>query len=228
MSANMVILAHRANLEGPRPGCDNGLEDCCRALELGLGLETDLRRDLQGRFYISHDPGCWTPANDFAAFEPVFRKYADRVLAMNVNDLGYEQDLIQLHASGALGDRCFYFDFELLEPVTPGSAQRRLKCLPGGERIPLASRLSDRGEPLDQCLAIPAEVVWADEFDSLWITGREIDAVKKAGRKIFLISPELHGFPMEAVRRRWADFRAWGVDGVCTDYSLAACDFFLG
>jgi hypothetical protein len=128
--------------------------------------------------------------------------------------------------SGALGGQSFYFDFELLEPKTPGAAQRKLKSLPNGVGVRVAARLSDRNEPLAQCLSIPAEIVWADEFDGLWLTENEASAVKEAGRRLLVISPELHGFDRAAMKHRWADFKAWGVDGVCTDYALEARDFF--
>ena len=222
----MIILAHRANLNGPQPGRDNRLEDTSRALELGFGLETDLRRDPNGRFYISHDPKPSAEGRDFNAFAEVFRRYPDRTLAVNAKELGYEQELVELVYSGALGQKAFFFDFELLEPSTPGGAQRKIKSLPGGASVALASRLSDRGELLAQCLSIPGEVVWADEFDSFWLGPQEIEAAKHAGRKIYAISPELHGFPVKTMRQRWTDFKNWGVDGVCTDYALAAGEFF--
>jgi hypothetical protein len=143
-----------------------------------------------------------------------------------VKELGYEAALIELMRSGRLGRRSFFFDFELLEPKTPGAAQRKIKSLPDGGGVRVASRLSDRGETLAQCLAIPAEVVWADEFDRLWLTENEARRVREAGRLLYLISPELHGFDQAAMKRRWADFKAWGVDGVCTDYPLEAREFF--
>jgi len=146
---------------------------------------------------------------------------------MNVKELGYEADLIALLAAGDLGAKPFYFDFELLEPKTPGQAQRRLRGLPGGDRVPLAARLSDRGETLERCLAIPAEVVWADEFDSLWLNRVHVEKVRAAGRKFYAISPELHGFDEAARRKRWQDFKEWQIDGLCTDYALSARDFFL-
>jgi glycerophosphoryl diester phosphodiesterase len=223
----MVVLSHRANLEGPRPGLDNGLKDCQRVLELGFGLETDLRRDVDGHFYISHDPARRTKQNDFTSYEAVFREFPDRVIAMNVKELGYESELIRLYAEGCLGLKAFYFDFELLQPQMPGAAQQKLKTLPGGLEVKVAARLSDRGESLEQCLSISAEVVWADEFDSLWITWELVQTIRETGRKIYMISPELHGFPIGDVLRRWKDFKSWGVDGVCTDYALAARDFFL-
>ena len=221
------ILAHRANVSGPEPARENSLAATRHALELGFGLETDLRRDAAGKFYIAHDPQPRKAANDFTQFEKLFREFSDRTVAMNVKELGYEAELIALQKSGALGGRTYYFDFELLEPPSPGRTQEIIAQLPGGAATAMASRLSDRGETLTQCLAIPASVVWADEFDSLWLTRAEVAAVQAAGRKFYVISPELHGFDERARRARWAEFKAWGIDGLCTDYALSARDFFL-
>lgn len=221
-----IILAHRANLAGPHSAVENSWEDCARALEEGFGLETDLRRDAAGGFYVSHDPAARTAANGLESFTALFARHPAAELAINVKELGYEAKLVDLMASGKLGARSFYFDFELLEAKSPGATQRKIKSLPGGQGIRLASRLSDRRETLAQCLSIPAEVVWADEFDQLWLTAREAEAVRAAGRRLFVISPELHGFDQAARKRRWQDFKQWGVDGVCTDYALEAREFF--
>lgn len=221
------ILAHRANVDGAKPALENSFAAAQRALALGFGLETDLRRDSQKRFYIAHDPQPWTKGNDFQKFAALFRKFSNQTIAMNVKEPGYETDLIALQKSGNLGGKSFYFDFELLEPKTPGSAQRLIQKLSGGEIISVAARLSDRGEPLAQCLAIPANVVWADEFDSLWLTRKEVETVHAAGRKFYAISPELHGFDESARLKRWREFKDWKIDGLCTDYALSAGDFFL-
>ena len=221
-----TILAHRANLTGPHSVAENSLAACARALELGFGLETDLRRDANGAFYISHDAHPKTAENSLEAYTELFRKYPEAELAINVKELGYEAELVELMKSGRLGARSFYFDFELLEPKSPGAAQKKLKSLPGGASVRVASRLSDRNEPLTQCLAIPAEVVWGDEFDRLWLTEKEAKQVRAAGRLLYMISPEIHGFDLAAMRRRWQDFKDWGVDGVCTDYALEAQEFF--
>src|SRR6266481_5970705 len=130
----MIILAHRGNLEGPNPAAENSLAAMRRALELGSGVETDLRRAPDGKFYIAHDPGPRTSVNDFMQFASLFEAFPDRPVAMNVKELGYEGDLITLQASGRLGARSFYFDFELLEPATPGRTQRLIAGLPGGAR----------------------------------------------------------------------------------------------
>ena len=222
----MEILAHRANIEGPNHSSENSLSACDKAIRAGFGLEIDLRKNRQGSFYISHDPGARTPENDLRAYQEIWEVNPALPMAVNVKELGYETDLIRLQEEGAFGKRDFYFDFELLEKETPGKNQRLLAGLPGGSSTRVASRLSDRGETLEQCLALPSYAVWADEFDSLWLTEAEIMAVKAAGRKLYVISPELHGFTREERLRRWADFAAWGIDGVCTDYALEARDFF--
>src|SRR5580698_7044326 len=125
-----AILAHRANLTGPHSVLENSLAACAGALAEGFGLETDLRRDASGAFYVSHDPGPRTLENSLETFTELFRQYPGAELAINVKELGYETALIELMNSGRLGQRSFYFDFELLEPRTPGAAQRKIKSLP--------------------------------------------------------------------------------------------------
>jgi len=222
----MVILAHRANLEGPNPKLENSLEATQRALELGFGIETDLRRDTDRQFYISHDLQPRTQENDFGRFSELFRKFNDRVIAMNVKELGYEENLVSLQSSGAMGRHSFYFDFELLEPATPGRTQKMLRMLAGDNAIGMASRLSDRNESLEQCLSIPSNIVWADEFDSFWLTREHVEAVHAAKREVYAISPEIHGFKKTEQSQRWREFKEWGIDGLCTDDALEAQAFF--
>jgi hypothetical protein len=221
-----TIMAHRANLAGPHSVVENSLGACQKALELGFGLETDLRRDVAGKFYISHDAHPRTPENSLEVYTALFAKHPSAELAINIKELGYEAALTDLMNSGFLGKQSFFFDFELLEPRTPGAAQRKIRSLPDGGRVRLASRLSDRQENLSRCFSIPAEVVWADEFDALWLTAAEVRQVKSAGRLFYVISPEIHGFDHAARLRRWQDFKTWHIDGICTDYALEARDFF--
>ena len=150
----MTILAHRANLTGPHSVAENSLAACENALAEGFGLETDLRRDCSGAFYISHDSHPRSPANALEGYTELFRRYTAE-LAINVKELGYEAELVELMSSGRLGARSFYFDFELLEPRSPGAAQKRkIKSLPNHQDVrPGASRLSDHNEPMSQCLA---------------------------------------------------------------------------
>jgi hypothetical protein len=222
----MVILAHRGNLRGPAPIAENSFAAAAEALKRGFGLETDLRRDNARGFYIAHDQQPWTPDNNLDSFVKLFRQHSDRCIAINVKELDNAADLISLQLSGQFGSNSFYFDFELLEPDQRGYSQRMIRKLPRGDEVRLASRLSDRSEPLEECLSIPANIVWADEFDSLWLTKEYREAVHDSGRLFYVISPELHGFDEAVMQKRWADFKDWKIDGLCTDYPIAARKFF--
>lgn len=221
-----IILAHRGDLRGPDRATENTVDAYSEALEAGFCLEIDVRREPSGTFYISHDPVPARPGLALDLFEPHFRAHPGRTVAVNVKELGYEPALAELVLTGTFGNDAFLFDFELLEPVMPGRAQRLIRSIPTCAGVRLASRLSDRDEPLEQALAIPGEVVWADEFDAFWLTEEHVRAVHQAKRLFFVVSPELHGFPKTACLRRWADLKSWGVDGICTDFALEARAFF--
>jgi glycerophosphoryl diester phosphodiesterase len=141
----MIILAHRANVRGPCPPSENSLAATLRALELGFGIETDLRRDSNGEFYVAHDSQPRTPENGFTKFALLFRKFADQVVAMNVKELGCERELIALHQSGDLGARAFYFDFG--RPRIGASSQNRHRTDGGGRHRVALQRVEPGVEP---------------------------------------------------------------------------------
>ena len=217
----MELLAHRGNLRGPAGAAENSVGLVRQAMELGFGLETDIRRTEAGQFYISHDPLA-EPVPPLADEHlALWRRYPEQAIALNVKELGYEQDLVGfLESHGVLG-QVFLFDFELLEK-TPGATARLFRSLHPG--VKLAARVSDRyGEKVEQALSIEcAEVIWLDEFDSLWLRQEHTVKLKAAGRELYAISPEIHGFPLEVARRRWAEFADWGIDGICTDFPVEA------
>lgn len=220
------ILAHRANIDGTQRDRENSLSACERALKAGYGLEIDLRRSAEGAFYLSHDPAAVSVDNQLSAFARLFRMYPECTIAVNVKELGYEEDLILMQHDGVFGNRSYYFDFELLESPITVQTQRRMRLLSGGATVRLAARLSDRGESLERCLSMPAEIAWADEFDGNWLQASDIERLRDAGRRVYVVSPELHGRDNAARYQRWADFKTWNVDGLCTDYAREASTFF--
>jgi hypothetical protein len=107
---------------------------------------------------------------------------------------------------------------ELLEPH-PGVSARRFRAL--DPDIRLGARVSDRHESIEQALTIgSADIIWLDEFDSLWVTASDVRELKTAGRTVYAVSPELHGAPTSVMRSRWQQLTEWGVDGICTDAPL--------
>jgi glycerophosphoryl diester phosphodiesterase len=212
-----TILAHRGNIAGPSPREENRLPIITTALARGWGLEVDIRRARDGRFYLSHDP---QPSADDGLLAgkwcAALRRAPGAVVALNVKELGDEEDLIGFLRAEQVLRQVVLFDMELIEPV-PGDTARRLRAL--NPLVRIAARVSDRGESIDRALAIDAaSVIWLDEFDRQWSTEADVWRLKKAGRAVFAVSPELHRFPLDRARARWTDFIEWGVDAICTDY----------
>jgi glycerophosphoryl diester phosphodiesterase len=217
-SHRRMILAHRGNTEGPRPATENRAAAVRAALASGWGVETDIRRAADGRFYISHDARLDTEIDDLVADEfcALFRAYPRATIALNIKELGDEAALIAyLDAQNVLA-QTLLFDMELLEARAGDTAARFRDLHP---TVRLAARVSDRGESLDRALGIAsASVIWLDEFERRWCTEADIRRLKDASRTVYAVSPELHGFPLAAARSRWIDLVGWGADGICTDF----------
>jgi glycerophosphoryl diester phosphodiesterase len=214
-----TVISHRGNLVGPCPSAENCLLTVRAALTCGWGLETDIRRAEDGRFYISHDPRSSTEgflAEDFCA---IFRAHPASTIALNIKELGSEAALIAFLEDQGVLTQTYLFDMELLEEHAGATARRFRDLHP---TIRLAARISDRGESVERALGIDvASVIWLDEFDGPCFTAADIRRLKEAGRTVHAVSPDLHCRPAEDTRARWMDFIQWGVDGICTDYPAA-------
>ena len=212
----MKILAHRANAAGPVPATENTRSAMRACLERGWGIETDIRRSADGRFYISHDPALVTAANEAAAICALWREFPRATIALNVKELGYEEALLTFLAKEGVLNQVFLFDMELIEP-TPGKTAARYRQL--SATAPIAARASDRNEPVERAIAdASTNCIWVDEFERLWITREDAKALVESGKKIYAVSPELHGFSAGDRARRWSEFIEWGFHGVCTDF----------
>jgi glycerophosphoryl diester phosphodiesterase len=212
------ILAHRGNMRGPNRAFENTLGAVSEALECGFGIETDIRLDPLDGLYISHDSHPVNEGNAFSAHANLWRKHPSALIAVNIKELGYESQLLQSFEEQAVLRQLFLFDMELIEAV-PGATAGKLPQL--NPSVALAARVSDRSEPIAQALAISvANNVWLDEFDTPWADRVGVQTLKAAGRNVYAVSPDLHGYPLEQSILRWHDMLAWGVDGICTDWPL--------
>lgn len=209
------VIAHRGNLNGPSTG-ENSLTLVRQAVAQNWGLELDLRRDDRGHYYFSHELGVRTDANCAHSILNVIRDAVEPFLALNVKELGYESAIVDLLADYALTEASFVFDMELIE-TDPGHTARRLRHERPDAHI--AVRVSDHDEPMERALEEnAADVVWLDEFEVLWATKSDVQRLRDSGRRVYAVSPELHGFSEGVRRQRWLEFAQWGVDGICTDY----------
>ena len=210
-----TILAHRGNVSGSRRDAENTIPAMRAALAHGWGVETDIRRAADGRFYISHDPRPAGDGVDAREFFAVFRAHPRATIALNIKETGYEAELLAYMDGEGVLAQTFLFDMELVEPRAGETAARFRQLHP---TVSLAARVSDRDEPLARALAIEsASIVWLDEFDGPWCTEADLWRLKNAGRTVYAVSPELHGFPLSYVQARWGQWIDWGIDGICTD-----------
>jgi glycerophosphoryl diester phosphodiesterase len=210
------VIAHRANVDGPSPAAENSLAAIRSCLERGWSVETDIRRDPAGEFYIAHDPAPVTRDNAAARFCALWREFPHVEIALNVKEVGYEAELLAFLTANGVIDQVVLFDMELVEPVRGGTARLFRTLCP---RVRLAVRASDRAEPVEAAVRDTASgTVWLDEFDTLWVTDADAARLKGSGKRVYAISPELHGLAADP-SARWRDFERWGFDGICTDFA---------
>jgi hypothetical protein len=214
----MIILAHRGVWQNPAE--KNSAVALRRALENGFGVETDIR-DLDGQLVISHDPprAGAMPLADF--LDAYVETQAAGMLALNIKADGLQQTLAHALASRQIGpDR--YFVFDMAVPDALGYLRLEMPCFTRQSEV--------EPEPafIDQ-----ASGIWLDCFREDWIHRPDIMAHCAAGRRVAVVSPELHGRDWRAAWEEWREaYRDLGQRGlskrfmICTDYPLEAKAYF--
>jgi hypothetical protein len=197
----MEILAHRGHwLATPER---NALSAFARAFAGGHGAEIDVR-DRAGALVVSHD----VPDAGAVPLTAVLDAHREHgcpgTLALNVKADGLQQLL-----GDALRDtaaRWFIFDMSVPDAVV--SHRHGLPCF---------TRHSDL-EP-DPALYAEAEGVWLDDFAGGWLRERHVAEHLAVGKRVAVVSPELHGRPHEATWAAWSTWDVWSHPSVllCTD-----------
>jgi hypothetical protein len=203
------ILAHRGLWRAPEER--NGLAALRRALELGFGLETDIR-DHAGRLVISHDPPSGpAPLLDLKQVLELHAEVgAATTLAINIKADGLRGLLTADLADNA--PNAFVFDM-----ATPDA----LAYLAGP--LPVFTRQSEY-EP-QPAFYDQAHGIWLDCFHRDWIDAEVVTRHRQAGKRVALVSPELHGRDPDAAWRVWSQIDH-GEVMLCTDRPEAAAALF--
>lgn len=173
------------------------------ATPVAYGVEVDIRS--RGHDLITqHDA-----FKDGERFEDWIRAYRHSLLILNVKEEGLEDRLLSLMAEHGI-ERFFFLDQSFPFLVrTAGLGERR--C---------AVRVSEY-EACETALSIAPVIDWAwiDCFTRFPLSAQEARALKSAGLRLCLVSPELHGRPAETgipeMRRDLAEM-AISFDAVCT------------
>lgn len=175
-----------------------------RSFRLGFGTETDLR-DFDGRLVISHDPARAEVALPAESFFEIHRSFDSRLpLALNVKSDGLYGMLAPLVERFSPAS-WFVFDMSIPDAL-------------GWLRIgaPVFTRQSEL-EP-DPAYYNRAAGVWLDAFYDDWWTSDIIRRHLDVGKRVCIVSPELHGRDPSAV---WGQLAS--ADNLVADPRLMLC-----
>ena len=186
----MEYIAHRVNTA-----------EELRKVPEEYGVEVDLR-DNGDRLILQHDP--FTPGEDF---EEYLKDYRHGTLILNIKSERIENRILELIRRRGIED---YFFLDSSFPM--------IHLLSGQGEEKMAVRFSEF-EGLDTVFAVKGRVrwVWVDCFTRLPIDRGSYSALKDAGFKLCLVSPELQGRDADIEKyREYLEREKIVFDAVCT------------
>ena len=208
----MIILAHRGYWK--KLSERNTEEALKKAFVKGYGIESDIR-DYDGKLVISHDPA----NKNCMPAEELFKelaKYNNKLcFAINIKADGLGEELSKLLKKNNITN---YFCFDMSVPQMIYYCENNFNVF--------ARQSEYESEPL--LLYKESQGVWIDAFyDDSWITEELISKHIKNGKKICLVSPELHSFPYLEFWKKLKNFNLdYSKIMLCTDVPDEANEFF--
>lgn len=185
-----------------------------RSFKSGFGLETDVR-DAGGRLVIAHNP----PTGGEMELEDLLKMHQEidpsLPLAINIKSDGLCETLRDLMNTYKVPN-WFAFDMSVPDML----AYNKFGCR-------FFTRHSDI-EP-DPSLYPQAEGVWVDQFQTDWLDQQTLKNHVDNGKKLCLVSPELHRRDPEPHWQRLLsyDLAQWSDSlMLCTDFPDKASAFF--
>ena len=199
-----MILAHRGYWKKEEE--KNTKEAFKKAFDCGFGVETDLR-DIKGEIVISHD----MPKGNEMTFEEVLALLDGRnlPLALNIKADGMAFKIKKLLEKY---NHTNYFTFDMSIPEMVVQHKMGLNVFTGiSDIVP------------NPIMYKEAQGVWLDCFYSDWFSKKEIKEILDAGKKVCIVSPDLHKREYKNVWARYKD-----VKGImlCTDFPDEAKEYF--
>jgi glycerophosphoryl diester phosphodiesterase len=180
-----------------------------RSFDMGFGTETDIR-DRLGQLVVSHDPA----TSESLTLQDFVGILASRSLplALNIKADGLAGSL---RAALDEADITTAFVFDMSVPDT------RAYFTAG---IPVFARMSEvEQEPvwLDR-----SQGVWLDAFERLWYDHEVLERLLDAGKRVCVVSPELHARDHSAGWELLAPFADRPNLMLCTDKPEDATEYF--
>jgi glycerophosphoryl diester phosphodiesterase len=220
----MEILSHRGIGFGEK---ENSLESFKKALDSGFGLEIDIRLGVNGKVVISHDP----PAADTLTWEnawPVLSG-AQHTVAVHLKE---QSEAVWKPVCESIASKRNFFLFdpttETAKAIKKAFKDAKLAFSVGEEHFAPTIYL------LDEVLTLPdCDYIWWDEWSvpGAVYNREQLDKIRAYGKKIYVISPELHKATNPAHQQAdlpelcWKQLLEFKVDGICTDLPVQLADF---
>lgn len=165
----MEYIAHRVNTVAE-----------LRQLDQHYGVELDLRDDLEGRIYISHNP--FEPGE---YFEDYLKEYHHGIMVLNIKSERIELKVLELLKKYRV-HRYFFLD----------SSFPMIKLLTDMGEHNIALRFSElEGMDTIRNMVGKAKWVWVDCFTRLPINQENYRELKSMGYQLCMVSPELEAQP---------------------------------
>jgi hypothetical protein len=187
-----------------------------RSFKLGFGTETDIRDSL-GRLVISHDvpSGSEQSLEEFLICACRFATSKNQLtLALNIKSDGLAAAIAEQLRCRPQFD-CFVFDMAVPDMRHYFSVG-----------IPVFTRMSE--VEVTPSFFEQAAGIWLDSFDGEWYCNGVIEDILRAGKRVCIVSPELHGRPHI---KHWGQLKNLKeMEGIiiCTDKPEDALTYFKG
>lgn len=163
----MEFIAHRVNTLAE-----------LKKLPSEYGVELDLRDNLEGRIYISHNP--FEEGEDF---EEYLKNYQHGTMILNIKSERIELKILEMLKKYNI-TKYFFLD----------SSFPMIYLLSGQGENNMALRLSEfEGMDTIRNMAGKVKWVWMDCFTKIPVGKEQINELKAMGYKICFVSPELQG-----------------------------------
>lgn len=191
-----------------------------RALELGFGIETDVR-DFCGNLVISHDI-CKESCKSLSSFLNNYKNNCNNdaefpYLALNIKADGLQ---ISLKEEIIKHDIHNYFVFDMSIPDTLAYLELN---------TPVFTRRSEYENHTELARHRHTAGIWLDQFKSDWYTRESVMKILECNLKICVVSPELHN---RDYRYCWSLIKSISEQSpdhtlmLCTDFPNKAKEFF--
>lgn len=202
------IIAHRGYWKKAEE--KNTLAALSNAIKNGYGFETDFR-DCKGEVLISHNPPIGNEITAEKVFEMYYQSGSSATLALNIKADGL-QDMLQTLLQKYEIKNYFFFDMSVCDTI-----------LYADKGMTIATRISEYEQ--ETPFWGESEFVWLDYFRKD-PTEEEILKCLHAGKKVCIVSPDLHG---RDYNNSWKLLKNMNDDNLylCTDYPDEAKEYFI-